>query len=108
MRLKKRFIALIIASLITAFIPLKPTLADTCPSPNQNPCWIAKAPMPTARRDLGVAADANGRIYAAGGFDGQGNFLTTFEMYDPATDTWTTKASVPVARNDMGFTFNPS
>ncbi|GEM_PF-2699608 len=80
--------------------------ADTCPNPSDNPCWVAKSPMPTARRDLGVATDSSGKIYAVGGYNGSG-FVSTLEVYDPATDSWTTKSPVPVARNAMGFTFNP-
>lgn len=106
MRLKNTVLVLAVASLIGAFVPVKSVFADMCPTPNQNPCWITKTPMPTARRDLGVAADATGKIYAVGGYNGQ--FLSTLEMYDPTTDTWTTKTSAPVARNDMGFTFNPA
>jgi len=63
--------------------------------------WTTKAPMPTARDYLGVAA-VDGIIYAVGGSDAAGNVLTTLEAYDPATDTWTTKAPMPTAR------FNPA
>jgi N-acetylneuraminic acid mutarotase len=69
--------------------------------------WAAKAPMPTARAGLGVAV-VNGKIYAIGGTTagGQyppdvsgGGFVGTNEEYDPATDTWTTKASMPTPRD---------
>ncbi len=69
--------------------------------------WAAKAPMPTARAGLGVAA-VNGKIYAIGGTtasgqyppDGyRGDFVGTNEEYDPKTDTWTTKASMPTPRD---------
>src|SRR6266853_3660977 len=63
--------------------------------------WTTKAPMPTARHRLGVAA-VDGIIYAVGGIDAAGNILTTLEAYDPATDTWTTKAPMPTARADLG------
>ena len=55
--------------------------------------WTEKTPMPTARRDDGVAADSTGKIYVVGGYDGNGGFLTTLEEYDPTTDSWTTKKS---------------
>jgi N-acetylneuraminic acid mutarotase len=64
--------------------------------------WTTKAPMPTARHRLGVAA-VDGIIYAVGGIDAAGNILTTLEVYDPATDTWTTKAPMPTARADFGI-----
>ncbi|MBU1662113.1 MAG: hypothetical protein KKD28_11655, partial [Chloroflexi bacterium] len=49
---------------------------------------------------LGVAAASNGKIYAIGGHNG--NILSTVEEYDPATDTWTTRASMPTARYLLG------
>lgn len=63
--------------------------------------WTTKASMPTARYILAGAA-IDGKLYAVGGSDPAGihQFVTfsTLEAYDPATDTWTTKASMPTAR----------
>jgi N-acetylneuraminic acid mutarotase len=66
--------------------------------------WTTKASMPTRRVTAGVAV-VNGLLYAIGG---QGcpagtpppcsQALATVEAYDPATDTWTTKASMPTPR----------
>ena len=39
------------------------------------------------------ASVVNGKIYAIGGSDG--HWLNNMEKYDPATDTWTTKAAMP-------------
>lgn len=60
--------------------------------------WVTKAPMPTARHQPGVGI-VNGILYAVGGlsgnpFEGTGT-LSTFEAYDPVTNTWTTKAPLP-------------
>jgi energy-converting hydrogenase Eha subunit A len=66
--------------------------------------WTTKASMPTARKNLGVAA-INGILYAVGGFNSNDNSLPplpTVEAYDPATDTWTTKASMLTARRNLG------
>ena len=52
--------------------------------------------MPTARSGFGVAV-VNGKIYAIGG----GSVVN--EMYDPKTDTWTTKAPMPTARSGFGI-----
>jgi N-acetylneuraminic acid mutarotase len=64
--------------------------------------WTSKSSMPTARRYLGVTATSDGRIWAIGGEDAAygdyGNAYATVEVYDPSTDTWTTKASMPTAR----------
>jgi len=61
--------------------------------------WEIKASMPAGgRSELAVNA-VNGKIYAIGG-----HFLGIFwtpsnltEVYDPVTDTWTTKAEMPTA-----------
>ena len=54
--------------------------------------------MPTARLYFSTSA-VDGMIYAIGGA-GQATWapLRTVEEYDPATDTWTTKAHMPKAR----------
>ncbi len=63
-------------------------------------------PMPTARTALGVAV-ANGKIYAIGGMVGYYNALGTNEMYDPATNIWTTMAPMPTPRYHFGIaTYN--
>lgn len=82
-------------------------LATACPAANVSPCWTTQTPMSIVRRDFGMAADSQGRIYTAGGFDGA-NFLSNVEMYNPVTQTWTTKAPMPAGRNDFGFAFNTS
>jgi N-acetylneuraminic acid mutarotase len=64
--------------------------------------WTRKADMPTPRATVSTS-EANGKIYARGGsLGGSGSQwyvgLTTVEEYDPATDTWTRKASMPIGR----------
>lgn len=56
--------------------------------------------MPTPRHGL-CATEVDGIIYALGGHDGS-SIVSTNEAYDPATDTWTTKASAPGAKNTAG------
>jgi hypothetical protein len=55
--------------------------------------------MPTPRELLGTSV-VNGLIYAVGGTTNSSS-VGTVEAYDPATDTWTTKASMPTARNGL-------
>lgn len=86
------------------FIP-QVAKADNCTS--QSPCWITKSPMPTTRREIGVASDSNGNIYVIGGYNTFNGFLNTVEMYNPLTNTWETKNPIPVSRNDMGLALNP-
>ena len=59
--------------------------------------WVSRAPMPTARRALAVAA-ANGLVYAIGGANPSGTVLRTMQAYNPTANGWTTKASIPAAR----------
>ncbi len=62
--------------------------------------WSTAASMPTARFGLAAAA-VNGKIYAIGGVNSSGGsevFLNTVEVYDPATNTWSTAASMLTAR----------
>jgi N-acetylneuraminic acid mutarotase len=63
--------------------------------------WETKAPMPTARTGL-QANVVNGKIYLIGGYvpdnSSYGFSPSTFsEVYDPATNSWTTKAPMPTA-----------
>jgi len=60
--------------------------------------WETKTPLPTPRHDLGAHA-VNGKIYTLSGIRREGLFITlrfgATEVYDPANDSWTTKASIP-------------
>jgi hypothetical protein len=67
--------------------------------------WTYKSPMPTPRSDFAIAV-YNNKIYCMGGTVGTETVQVTFsrfvtsavnEVYDPATDTWETKASLPNA-----------
>jgi N-acetylneuraminic acid mutarotase len=63
--------------------------------------WTPKASMPTPRASFATAV-YNGKIYCIGGTSGAKNSQIGTsglnEVYDPATDQWTTKASMPTPR----------
>ena len=60
--------------------------------------------MPTARNDLAAAA-VDGVLYAVGGKTGNNcTGLHTLEAYDPATNSWTTKAPMPTGRYSLSAT----
>ena len=64
--------------------------------------WTTKAPLPTTRYAFTTGV-IGGKIYAAGGYallTGGGPHLNVNEEYDPATDTWATKAVLPTARRE--------
>jgi N-acetylneuraminic acid mutarotase len=69
--------------------------------------WATRAPMPSARSGLGLATAGNGKLYAVGGgrrvgIDTHLDFATV-EEYDPATDSWATRAPMPTARSGLGL-----
>lgn len=63
--------------------------------------WTTGAPMPTIRSGFS-AAELGGKLYVVGGAGNGGPFnytpLTTVEVYDPATNSWSTETSLPVQR----------
>jgi len=60
--------------------------------------WETKTSLPTPRQDLGANA-VNGKIYTLSGVRYELLFVTSrfreTEVYDPANDSWTTKAPIP-------------
>jgi N-acetylneuraminic acid mutarotase len=74
-----------------------PRVDEYDPSTNS---WTAKSEMPTPRRSLSTSA-LDGMIYAIGGYvpgvSGHPG-VATVEVYDPATDTWTTAPDMPTRR----------
>ncbi len=62
--------------------------------------WTEKANMPTYRTALSTST-LDGKIYAIGGYvPGVSGYpgVATVEVYDPATDTWTTAPDMPTGR----------
>jgi hypothetical protein len=51
--------------------------------------------MPTPRSDLGLAVNAKGLLFAIGGYNPSGGFLTTVESYNPSTNGWVAATSLP-------------
>ena len=61
--------------------------------------WRQLAPMPCARRGMGVCV-LNGLLYAIGGSDGL-QALCMVECYDPNTNVWTKKAGLNENRSSV-------
>jgi N-acetylneuraminic acid mutarotase len=59
--------------------------------------WKTAASMPTARAFFGAVLGSDGRIYVVGGYNDSG-YLSTVEVYDPSTNTWSTTAPLHIAR----------
>jgi N-acetylneuraminic acid mutarotase len=68
--------------------------------------WVQKAPMPTPRNSFAIAVYEN-KIYVIGGAiylpngNGASEHCSINQVYDPATDTWETKASMPTPRSAL-------
>jgi N-acetylneuraminic acid mutarotase len=62
--------------------------------------WTSKAPMPGGPRSNMGAAVIDGLLYVVGGmqFDAFDGMTSLVEVYNPATDTWSTVAPLPEAR----------
>lgn len=54
--------------------------------------WKLVAPMNVKRSRVALSANM-GKLWAIGGYDGESN-LSTVEVYDPETDSWTFVASM--------------
>jgi hypothetical protein len=73
--------------------------------------WSQVNAMSRARKGLAFAADeTSGLLYAAGGMDCMDDcggipveYLATFEVYDPASDSWSTLPSMPTPRTDLSL-----
>ncbi len=68
--------------------------------------WTTRASMPTPRKNFAIAVYKN-KIYCISGesdYDPEslgGIYTDVNEVYDPATNTWETKASIPTPRYGM-------
>lgn len=102
---KQLFSLFILIIILTATMPV---LAQINAVENS---WTSKAPMHTARGGLGVAT-VDGKIYAIGGSTRTGStgsplspatIVSTNEEYDPASNTWTFRASMPTPRYNFAI-----
>lgn len=63
--------------------------------------WTQKANLPASYRRGAFGFEINGYGYVGGGIDdavsASGNIFNDFWMYDPLTNTWTSKATIPLA-----------
>ena len=92
---------LVLAFLTASFVIAAKPVSAAAPVENS---WVSKAPMHVARSDLRVAV-VNGKIYAIGG-NTQNGVVGVNEVYDPATDSWTTEAPMPTAAAVASGVFN--
>ncbi|MFQ5910907.1 MAG: PKD domain-containing protein, partial [Thermoplasmata archaeon] len=68
--------------------------------------WKSKAGMPTPRAAFGIAV-VDGKVFAIGGYHFMPmsfyRALNVTEVYDPITDTWTTRSPMPTSRSFLAL-----
>jgi len=57
--------------------------------------WKALAPLPGGPRQEIAVVELGGRVYVLGGLDQQGRGVSRVEVYDPLTDSWSSRAPLP-------------
>ncbi|MCU0722082.1 MAG: hypothetical protein MUC63_00430, partial [Planctomycetes bacterium] len=62
--------------------------------------WITGLPDMPRDRSFHACAAFGGRLYALGG-DGEGTFDLPVDVYDPATNTWSSGARMPTGRRNL-------
>jgi hypothetical protein len=62
--------------------------------------WTGRASMPTPREAFGIARTPDGLIYAIGGDAFSGTYVPSnvVEVYNPATDSWSSRAPMGIPR----------
>ena len=65
-----------------------------------DPSWAATGSLNTARRDQTATLLPSGKVLVAGGYNG--SFLSSAELYDPASGMWSATGSLSGARYYQG------
>jgi hypothetical protein len=73
-----------------------------------SPSWIPTGSLTTARGDHTATLLPNGKVLVAGGFGGGIGYLSSAELYDPASGTWTATGSMGTGREDHTATLLPN
>ena len=67
----------------------------------QTNAWTEKAPLPNSRRTAcGAAGVINGKMYMTTACDGYNGYRNFLDVYDPATDIW---SSLPASQSAHGY-----
>src|SRR5215470_1290444 len=70
-------------------------------SPAPQGAWTMKKPLAAGPRNEVALASVNGKIYVVGGsIDGKA--VPLVDEYDPATDTWRSRAPMPKGLDHLG------
>ncbi len=99
----RRFFFIVVLAFMPVFV-INPALAEVSQG-----TWIQGAPAPSKRTEVSAAA-LDGKIYVVGGFS-RPSFSNVLdfaisrdvEVYDPATDVWSTTTPLPEGRHHAGI-----
>ncbi len=64
--------------------------------------WVHKAQLPRYREGLSAAV-INSNVYVAGGYNNTDGYLSTANMYNESTDSWSDCTSMNYARGGLGL-----
>jgi N-acetylneuraminic acid mutarotase len=102
-------IPFLIPFLAGLFLIVLPISAQLSQPESDRGTWRTAAPMPMKRTEIAAAA-LEGKIYVVGGFEkpSLGNLMSpaitpALDVYDPATDRWTSKAPLPIGLHHAGI-----
>src|SRR6267378_4015103 len=68
------------------------------PLQDNDPSWVPTGSLVTARSRHTATLLPNGKVLVAAGFNELDGFLSSAELYDPASGTWTATGSLGTAR----------
>lgn len=93
----RRVTAGLVGVLLLALLPwVSPLDAQGPPPPIYDVVWEVKEPMLAPSDGVVAAVGANGLIYGFGGTPDMASYTHFHQAYDPATDTWQSRAEIPV------------
>ena len=95
------------------FISLAPVLAVLGFSllvsrPAEGADWVTNGPLATARYNHTATLLANGKVLVAGGYNPTFFYLSSAELFDPATGNWSAAGSMATNRSTFTATMLPN
>jgi hypothetical protein len=98
----RRFVSVALFVIWFVAIPAAPTLAQSSGT------WTSTGSLNTARTAHTATLLQNGQVLVTGGEDASRNFLTSSELYNPATGKWTVTGNTATPRLDHTATLLPN
>src|SRR5262245_32084315 len=90
-----------LAAIAAGVLLCAPALAQS-PAPTPPGAWSMKKPLPGGPRNEVALAAVGDKVFVVGGHVG-GNAVPQVDEYDPATETWKTRAPMPKGLDHLGI-----